>query len=93
MARDPNGRAAAAGIAFRREAPRGRRAEGEAHRSFTLFAYKQGVLKKVLLFLIAALIAGDAVLLHGRYRAQVAREAEAVEHQVKDQDWSTPLMG
>ena len=70
-----------------------RRAEGDAHRSFTLFDYNESVLKKVLLFLIAALIAADAVLLHGRYRAQVALEAEAVEHQVKDQDWTTPLVG
>jgi hypothetical protein len=70
-----------------------RRAEEDAHRSFTLFGYKEGVLKKVLLLLIAALIAADAVLLHGRYRAQVELEAEAVEHHVKDQDWSTPLVG
>jgi hypothetical protein len=69
------------------------RAEGDAHHSFTLFGYNESVLKKVLLFLIAALIAADAVLLHGRYRAQVALEAEAVEHRVKDQDWTTPLMG
>ena len=51
------------------------------------------MLKKVLLVLLAALIAGDAFLLHGRYRAQVAEEAAVVEDTVRDQKWSTPLVG
>lgn len=50
------------------------------------------MLKKVLLFLIAALVAGDAVLLHGRYREKVAHEAEAVDHKVREQNWSSPLI-
>ena len=51
------------------------------------------MLKKVLLFLIVALILGDTLLLHGRYRAKVATEAEVVDYKVRDQNWSSPLIG
>lgn len=51
------------------------------------------MLKKTLLFLIAALIAGDAVLLHGRYRDKVEREAEMVDYTVREQNWSSGLVG
>jgi hypothetical protein len=48
------------------------------------------MLKKVLLVLIALLVTGDALLLHGRYRAKVVKEAEVAEQTVREQDWSTP---
>jgi hypothetical protein len=51
------------------------------------------MLKKVLLTLIVALIAGDALLLHGRYRMKVEEEAEIVDHKVREQNWSSTLVG
>jgi hypothetical protein len=51
------------------------------------------MLKKVLLAAIAALILGDLFIFHGRYSDKVAKEAEVVEYQVRDQDWSSPLVG
>jgi hypothetical protein len=50
------------------------------------------MLKKTLLTLLALLIAGDAVILHGRYRTKMESKAAAVEYEVLEQEWSTPLV-
>ena len=50
------------------------------------------MLKKFLLGILAMLVAGDAVLLHGRYRERMGLKAEVVEYTVRSQDWSTPLV-
>lgn len=64
---------------------------GPANRTFTVFGYT-GAMSKKALIVVAVLIAGDAVLLHGHYRTRVAQEAAMVEYSVDKQSWSTPLV-
>ena len=47
---------------------------------------------KIMIGLLALMLAGDVLLLHGRYSARVYDKAIVAEEAVLDQDWSTPLV-
>lgn len=49
-------------------------------------------MSKKALIAIVMLVAGDAVLLHGHYRAQLAHEAAMMEYSAGKKSWSTPLV-